>query len=159
LERGDIVVGVNGREVRDPEGLRFRLATLPIGDTAALTVHRRGLAMEVDFLLVAPPEQPPREETRLEGRHALTGATVANLSPAVAEEMGISGIWEGVVITAVKRGSFARRAGFEPGDVLLRLNGADIRDVAELVKAIGEAEDRWEVGLRRGGEVITLVLG
>ncbi len=159
LQRGDIVVAVNGREVRDPQGLRFRLATLPIGDTAALTALRRGRAMEVNFELVAAPEVPPRQETPLEGRHALTGATVANLSPAVAEEMGVMGAWEGVVITAIKRGSYARRAGFEPGDVVLRINGEDIGDVAGLLKAVAESKDRWEVSLRRGGEVITLVLG
>ena len=39
---GDVILGVNSRAVEDPEGLRFRLATLPVGETAILNVLRKG---------------------------------------------------------------------------------------------------------------------
>src|SRR5262249_8518699 len=34
LQVGDVVVAINGHEIADPQSLRFRLATLPIGSSA-----------------------------------------------------------------------------------------------------------------------------
>jgi len=155
---GDVIVALNGREVRDPQALRFRLATMPVGKTASLTVLRRGERLEVPVNLAAPPETPS-EATVLQGRHVLAGATVANLSPALAEDLGLSGDWAGVVIAAVKRGSHAHRSGFAAGDVLLSLNGEPIGDVAELQRLIAQPAGGWEIAFRRAGEVRKIVVG
>ena len=55
----------------------------------------------------------------LTGSQPLAGATVANLSPAVAEELGLERAYSGVVIVAVRPRSPAQRIGLQPGDRIL----------------------------------------
>ena len=51
-------------------------------------------------------------------RSPLLGAKVANLSPAVAEELRLDYSTEGVVVTDVESGSVAQSFGFQKGDIV-----------------------------------------
>jgi serine protease Do len=158
LDVGDVIVAVNGRDVEDPEALRFRLATLPVGGTADVTVLRDGAETHLAVALLAAPETPPRDQTEIGGRNALNGCVVANLSPALAEELAISGTWEGVIILGMARSAIAARAGLRPGDVLLGINGTDIGMVRDLVSLLETPAERWEITFRREGKVRTVVV-
>jgi len=158
LEVGDVVTAVDDKPVTDPEALRFRLATLPIGDMARLSVNRKGKLLIVPVELVAAPDIPAPDATEVDGRGPLAGATVANVSPALAERLGLNGVWAGVVVVDVARNSPARRVGFRPGDLLLELNGAKLETVEDLMKSIAAADSHWSVKVRRHDQVQTLEL-
>jgi Do/DeqQ family serine protease len=155
LRIGDVIVAVNGRTVDEPEALRYRIATLPVGSRVILKVARGGGEREVAVVVGPPPEDPPRDTTVLSGRHPLSGATVANLSPALAEEIRFEGAAQGVVVLSVERGSPAARIGVEPGDVVLRINDRDVPDVRALERRLGGA-GRWTVTIRRGERVMSV---
>jgi serine protease Do len=159
LKVGDVVTSLNGRAVDDPEALLFRAATEPVGSRVTLGVVHRGVVGEIAFTLTAPPEDPPRQVTVLSGHHPLSGATVANLSPAFAEEIDFNGVPEGVVITAVASGSPAAQVGFQPGDVVLRVDNRDIAEVRDLKAALGAgagagAGGQWRISIRRDNQVL-----
>ncbi|HEX7007160.1 MAG TPA: DegQ family serine endoprotease [Alphaproteobacteria bacterium] len=157
LRQGDVVVAVNGRDIVDGEDLRFRIATLPIGSTADLTVLREGDEVNLTLDLEPAPEDPPRNETKLVGAGPLAGATVANLSPAVAEEMGTVRVADkGVVIVAVERSSFAQRLRLEPGDIVVALNGSRVESVAELKRLLSQKPPVWHLQINRAGQLINL---
>jgi Do/DeqQ family serine protease len=158
LEVGDIVTAVDDRPVTDPEALRFRLATLPIGDTARLSVKRKGESLTVPVKLVGAPDTPAPESTELDDHNPLAGATVANVSPALAEQLGLDGVWSGVVVTDVARNSAARRVGFRPGDLLLEMNDTKLESVGDLQRSIAAAAGHWRIRVRRGDKVDTLDL-
>ncbi|WP_245290767.1 Do family serine endopeptidase [Methyloligella halotolerans] len=109
LQVGDVVLSVDGMAVKDPQALQYRLVTKGIGGTATLGVMRDGRAQDVTLKLVPAAEVPPRNEKLLEGRTPLTGAKVANLSPAVAEELDLANEGPGVVVMDVTRGTVAAR--------------------------------------------------
>ncbi|HEY4163097.1 MAG TPA: Do family serine endopeptidase [Dongiaceae bacterium] len=152
---GDVIVGVNGREVSDPGGLRFRLATLQIGTEATINLIRKGQKLDIPVSLIKAPEQPPRQETQLKGREPLAGAVVVNLSPAVSDELSI-GEWQGVAVQKIRRGSYADQFGLEPGDILVKVNGSAISSVDELVAAVSASTDNWTITINRGGESKTI---
>lgn len=154
LSVGDVVTHVNGRLLEDGQALRYRLATARVGDQARLTVERRGQRRELSVALVAPPEVPPREVTPIGGRSPFTGATVANLSPAYAEEIGFDGPPEGVVVVEVQRGAPAGRLGLQKGDVVLKVNGRDVARVADLRRLLSGGARQWQIAIRRGGRVL-----
>jgi serine protease Do len=159
LEVGDVVLAVNGREVVDPAGLRFRIATLKTGGTAELTVLRGTSRLELPVALQPAPEQPKREVSMLDGEQPLAGATVMNLSPAVAEELGLDDQWDGGVIVAeVERGSYARRLGLTRGDLLLQIGDQKIDSVKDLRAALAAQPRRWRITIRRGDDVRTVVV-
>jgi serine protease Do len=157
LKPGDVLTGINGRDVQDPQGMAFRLATLPIGDTAKLTIVRKGEQMELPVALTPAPREPEPDQSWLEGKQPLMGAQVANLSPALGEELSVSG-WKGVVVTAVKRGSYARELGLRTGDIVARVNGKDIETVKQLKVALAEAQDEWELAIQRDGKTKTFTV-
>ncbi len=157
---GDIVTAIDGRPVDNARALRFRLATYPVGGSVRLKVLRRGEARAVTLGLQAPPEVPPRQMTLLRGRHALAGATVANLSPALAIELDTDPNRQGVVVLEVARRSPAARLRLKAGDVVLRVNDRDTDsvDVLEAVLASPESAG-WRIAIRRGDKVLQVTVG
>ncbi len=158
LRVGDVVVAINRREVANPRALRFRIATLSPGTSATLDVLRGGKTLKLELRLVVAPEDPPRKVTRLRGRHPLAGATVANLSPALAEEMSFDSMRRGVIVLGVRRGSLANRFGISPGDIVLRVNGKEIGTVAQLEKVVRHRAKRWAISVRRDEKVLSMVI-
>ncbi|HSV28162.1 MAG TPA: DegQ family serine endoprotease, partial [Candidatus Omnitrophota bacterium] len=145
LQPGDVVVAVQGREVDDPDGMRFRLATLPLGTNAKLTVLRDGAERDLAIPLMAPPENPPRDMTDVEGANPFSGTTIANINPALAEEVGMDSGASGVVILRIKRGSIAHRLRFQPGDIILKVNDRAVERVADARKALAGQQKVWRV--------------
>jgi len=158
LRVGDVVLAVNGHEVDDPKAMQFRIATLPIGDTVVLRVWRRSGTTALKLALAPAPENPPPAVAGLDGRHPLAGATVANASPALAEEKGLDPFAKGVVILDLQRGSPASRLGFRAGDLIRAINGADVATVKDLKAALQRDVDRWQINIDRGGESMKLVI-
>jgi len=158
LRVGDVVLAVNGREVESARALRFRIATLPVGGTTPLTVWRRGREITLRLPLRMAPEDPPRDVTLLDGHNPLAGAQVANLSPALAEELSLEPMQQGVIVLNVARGSAAREIGVQPGDVVLGVNGHEIDSVAALKRALAQRSARWALSVRREGKVLSVVI-
>ncbi|MDD5586570.1 MAG: Do family serine endopeptidase [Alphaproteobacteria bacterium] len=160
LKTGDVILAVNGKSVEDPSAFRYRIATLPVGSEASLDVLRKGQKLNLTMKLIVPPENPPRDETRVKGRNPLTGAVIANLSPAVSEEIGLRGIDRGVVVLKLIDGAAASNVGFQPGDIIQRINGVETNSVSETLEALqNRRQGGWRIVLRRGDNVINLMVG
>lgn len=155
---GDVVVAVDGREVDDPGALRFRIASLPLGGQAQLTVLRNGNRRQVNLPLEKPPEVPPRDETRIRGRNPFAGATVVNLSAAVDEEMSLDTMTRGVIVTDVDDNSPAGQLGLDVGDIIVKVDGTTIDRVATLKRALRRPSGRWAVVIRRNGKLLSVVV-
>ncbi len=153
LKRNDVIIALKDQPIDDEASLRFRLATLQVDSTVPVKVIRGGKEFVFDMKLAAPPEDPPRDQAVLEGRQPLSGAGVANLSPAVADELGLVEWRPGVIVTEVKAGSFAGRF-VRPGDMILSVNGQDVKNVAELKKRIAATVSSVSIG--REGMVSTV---
>ena len=159
IQQGDVILTIGPHEVEDPQALRFRLATRPIGEVVAMTVFSRGLTRKAKFKLIPPPEDPPRNVTALQGRHPLSGASIANLSPALVEEIGFDGDTKGVIILQVRRGTSAQRLGFRRGDIILSIEGHEMKRVRDVEQIVGEPYDGWRVQLRRKGRILNMEIG
>ena len=158
LKVGDVVVAINGKEVADANTMKFRIATLRIGGAAEFTVMRRGQRATLSVPLQAAPEIPPRDLSLLDGPNPYAGAEVANLSPALAEEISFDTDASGVVVMRIKRGSPADRIGLEPGDILLRLNGVELGSVSKLRQVIMREYATWRIEIVRGGRTLQLII-
>jgi serine protease Do len=156
---GDVVLGVNGRPVDDAQALRYRIATLPIGGSADVTIWRKGEERALTLPIRTAPEDPPRSTVELTGSQPLAGATVANLSPALAEELGLEHSYSGVVITAVKPRSPAQRIGLQAGDRVLVVNGEEVSSTSGLRRQMSRRNAQWKIAIGRGDQEFSLVVG
>jgi membrane-associated protease RseP (regulator of RpoE activity) len=101
------------------------------------------------------PATPAKDERTITGRNPFDGATVVNLSPAVAEDLGVDPFAaRGVMISGIGRG-FALNAGLRPGDLIRSVNGRQIQTTRDLAAAAAGASDTWRVTIVRGGEEIS----
>ncbi|MFQ6016884.1 MAG: Do family serine endopeptidase [Kiloniellaceae bacterium] len=150
---GDVILAVAGQRVADVESLRFRIATRDLGGKVKLEAWRNRRRLTFELPLEVAPETPPRNETVLGGRHPLAGAVVANLSPALADELDLPGAWEGVIVLRLLRASPARRLGFRPGDIILAVNRRTVNGVAALEAELARPATGWRISFNREGRV------
>ena len=155
---GDVIVSIDGKKVPDANALRFRIATLSVGRQARIGAIRNGKPFEQQVAMIAAPDVPPRDLTLISGSNPYAGSEVANLSPALAEELALDSEATGVIILRLKRRSPADRIGLEPGDILVRLNGQEINSVATLKKLLSRDYSTWRIEINRSGRSLKLII-
>jgi Do/DeqQ family serine protease len=156
LKAGDVIVAVDGQVVDDANAFDYRFATRPLGSTASLGVLRAGREQSVTVALQIAPETP-RDEITIRSRSPFSGVKVANLSPALADELQLQNADEGVVVLDVDNGSYASNLGFQRGDLILSVNGEPIAKTRDLERATGTPNRSWRIDIRRGGQNISAV--
>ena len=157
LKTGDVVTKIDDFEVNDPQGVHFRAATKGIGNTVSVAYLRDGARGTTSLRLVRAPENPPRSITEIRGDSPLSGVTVANLSPAYAEELQIE-ITSGVIITEVRQGTPAARLGVRAGDIIVSVGGVAMTSISELDKAMKRNQRRWALEVRRGNQLYQMTV-
>lgn len=157
LRQGDVVMQADGRPVVDAAALNYAIQTRRPGENVPLVV-RRANGRETTMTLRAepPPATPARDERTLAGRHPFDGATVVNISPAVADETGLDIFaGPGVLVMRIDGGGFARGIGLRRGDIILAVNGRKIDSVRDLADAVATPQRAWQVTILRDGREVT----
>jgi Do/DeqQ family serine protease len=156
LKAGDLIVSVDGQDVEDPNAFDYRFATKPLGGSARLGILRAGREQAVAVALQSAPETP-RDEVVIRSRSPFSGVKIANLSPALADELQVRNAEEGVVIVDVDSGSYASNLGFQRGDVIQEVNGERITKTRDLERLSGVPSRSWRIIILRGGQKISAV--
>ena len=159
MEVGDVVIKINGRDVHDAAELKFRLATLPLGQDVTLDVLRKGKPESFTVKTQSPPDVPARDETLIEGNNPLSGAKFANINPAVAVEYNVETAGTGVIVTDVTSSRGMSRL-LQRGDIISAINGKDIDSVKTLKSALKEAATakKFALVLERNGQKTQIIL-
>ena len=157
MQTGDLILEVDGLSVDDPNAFDYRFATRPLGGTAQLDVLREGKQIRILVALEAAPDTQ-RDELLIRSRSPFLGAKVANLSPALAEELRLESIADGVVIVEVAQGSTAGSLGFQSGDRIVSVNNERITNTHELDRIVRAGSRVWRITIVRAGQEISVVL-
>ena len=152
LSAGDVVLSIDQKAVQHVDALGYRLATAGIDREVTISVLSRGSRKNLKLALMAPPEIPKRDIRKLGGRSPFTGATVANLSPRLAQEYELGTEQSGVVILSVDRRSPASRFGFRPKDILLFINEEEITSTEQVDDIVRSRPDGWSYVIERDGK-------
>jgi Do/DeqQ family serine protease len=158
LKVADLIVAIDGQTIEDPNAFDYRFATRPLGGTAEIDVQRAGKTIKLTIPLETAPDTG-RDEIVLTSRSPFQGAKVANISPAVADEMHLDADTQGVVVTALSDGGMAANLGFQKGDVIVSVNNQKIGKTADLERVTKESSRLWRITLLRGGQQISVTLG
>ena len=157
LKRGDVILAIEGKPVENAQELGYRVATSKLGAATIIEYQRGAVRKETNVTLNAAPETVDRQETPIGGKNPLAGMVAANLSPAVAEELGLSGVTTGVV--ALRIGQGPAQQFLRAGDIVMTVNGISITDVETLKAALADETGYWQIAINRGGKVLTLTVG
>ena len=158
LKVGDIIVEADHHDISDDSALHFRIATAALGKTVSFTVLRNGKQETLEVMMKAPPEIPARDARTLKGAHPLSGAMVENLSPALADDLGVSLTLKGVIVQKVVEGDYADRLGVAKGDIIRTINGITIESSRQLEAVIGKQKHGWNMVIQRGDKLLTVAI-
>jgi Do/DeqQ family serine protease len=158
LKVSDLIVGIDGQAIDDPNAFDYRFATRPLGGTAQIDLQRAGKSLKLAIALETAPDSG-RNEIVLTSRSPFQGAKVSNISPAVADELHLDADTEGVVVTDIAEAATAAGVGFQKGDIILAVNNQKIAKTSDLEKATRESSRVWRITLMRGGQQINVTLG
>ncbi len=143
VKSGDVIVEFDGRKIDSPRTLQGTVERATVGQDHKLIVMRKTKRVE---LTVRVSELPEDLIVSNSGSSSATselsgvGLEVADLTDDVAAKLDMSGV-SGVVITSVKRGSGAEKAGLAPQMVITRVGDKDATSAAEFTKTLKEQLD------------------
>lgn len=160
LQIGDVIIALNEKPLRDPGELKFRMATIPLGEKAEITILQNGMEEIVTITAQAPPEDPPRNTTTLSGKHPLHGLEVSNINPALSHELGLTEETGVVVSGGNSQNRFFNVA--HRGDIIVAINGEPISSVKTLQNILDkmstEGRNAWQITMNRQGQVRQVVV-
>ncbi|TAK66531.1 MAG: Do family serine endopeptidase, partial [Betaproteobacteria bacterium] len=126
IKAGDVILKFNGHAISSSSELPAQVADVKPGAKATLEISRNGTSKDIDVTVgelkgakVASADSPDQEHGRL-------GLAVRPLSPEERQQIGTKGLM-------VEQASGpAARAGIQPGDLLLAVNGTPVQSVEQL---------------------------
>jgi serine protease Do len=152
IRPGDVIVGVEDTPVTSSRDLSGAIADAGADSTIKVHLRREGKDKTVRVKLAKRSDTEPGA-VRSEKRSDDLGLQVGELTPELAERLGLDAAQQGVVVMQVEPGSKAEQAGIERGDLISEVN----RRGVENLEAFGKIMEGIKVGdtvqmlLRRGG--------
>ncbi len=129
----DVILSVNGSEVRELADVQLKIAGVRPGTDAVLRVLRDGKERDIT---VSVSERPSLAEAG-----GGIGLSVEDVDRATARRLGLRQVM-GARVTGVAPGSAAEKAGFAEGDIILSLNNLRVPDAATLQDYLDRAPAR-----------------
>ncbi|MDX2152755.1 MAG: Do family serine endopeptidase [Bryobacteraceae bacterium] len=147
LKRDDVVIAVNGAQIKDGDDLVDKISDLPIGSEANVTLERDGKRMDRK-VVIADRLQVHRDSPRLrpfieefdepskpESVPSRFGIGVRNLTETDKEQLKFNE--PGIIVTSVEEGSFAESIGLQERDIIVRINRETVSSVDDLKRVQG----------------------
>jgi serine protease Do len=176
LQAGDVIVAINGRNVKTNSELTREVAKAKPGDVLRLEVMREGRRRTVEVRSgVRPSERelavndntpgsgrPGVPVTPEAARANVLGLTLAPLDEATRRTLNVPADVRGVVVMSVDQSSEAAEKGLRRGDVITQANGRPVSSAAEVSAAADAARkakrENMALGLLRNGRTAFLAL-
>ena len=159
LQKGDVIVAMNGQPIGDFEDLRLRISQTSPGTTVKLEVMRNGQKREFNPTLGELPATAEAATGSERGENAMEGVQVEALTPEVAEQLGLPTGARGVVVTQVDPDSPAAGGGIQRGDVIEEVNHKPVNNLQQFRAAVHEAGNQPLLLLvNRGGNTSFAVI-
>jgi len=150
IQKGDVILEVEGHKIKDTKDLLNTVARLQPGQKVKVVVWRDG---REKVFVVELGERPAEGEVSLEtppGKEDKIGLTVQDVTPEIADRLGLEKP-EGVLISSVKPGSPAAKAGLQKGDVIHEIEHQPVKSVRDYRRILSKTgKDSVLMWIQRG---------
>ena len=156
IERGDILLELNGKPVTDSNSLRMTISMMAPGSSINLKVVRNGSEHDMTVKLAEMPTETAKVNSHdSEGTNtALDGVEVSSLNPQIAEQLNLPPSTTGVVVSGVDPSSKMADSGLREGDVIQEVNHQSVKNMADFQSAVRKAGDSPLLLVNRGGRTL-----
>jgi len=171
MQPEDIIVEFNGKKVTNTGELQDAVRAVEPGKTVPVVIvrNKRHMTLQVtvgklDERVAMGGSPMPRgrgstgSEDNTPAAERKLGMTVRAITPEIAEQLGLEET-KGVVVTQVEPGSPADDAGLQSGDMILKINGRDIRSMSDYSAAMKGVTGKETVLMRvKSGNTARIVV-
>jgi serine protease Do len=156
IERGDIILDLNGKPVNDRNQLRNEVSMMQPGTSVKVTVLHNGSEKNLTVKLGEMPTETAKAESdnNEESTKALQGVEVSNLTPRAAERLGVPSSTPGVVVADIDPASNMADSGLHKGDIIQEVNHQPVKNVSEFQSAMKKAGDEPLLLVNRHGQTL-----
>jgi serine protease Do len=140
LIQGDIVIEYNNKPLAQMSSFRNEVALMKPGTKLDLKVIRKGKEKKLTITLGSS-----KEEKKIIQASNTLGIDVTELKDISAEKLnklGISDTSEGLIISNIKPGSLAQRAGLKPGMLILQINQNKVKTLKDFNDALKNIKNK-----------------
>ena len=137
IEAGDIIISMNGNDVKDAKSFSRNVAETPIGKDVILRIWRNGQTKDITLTVSSMPETTAKEPKNT------VDITIDEKPKGYIEELGIVADEANgaVVITEVLADSDAYTKGLKSGNIIQRLDGKDVSSIDDLKAYVAYAKN------------------
>lgn len=156
IQRGDIILQVNGKPVSDSNQLRMSISMMQPGTELKVKTLRNGTERDATVELAEMPADSARADSNDQegGNKALDGVEVTNLNSSIARQLNIPSSTKGVVVTDIDPASKMSDSGLRKGDVIQEVNHQAVTSVSEFQSAIRKAGSEPLLLVNRDGRTL-----
>ena len=159
VEKGDIILDLNGKQVADHNSLRNTISMMEPGSTVKLHLLRNGSERDMTVKLAEFPADEKQAKLEKSGEEGDTeGIAVENLDAQLRHQAGVPAGTTGVVVTDVSPSSQAAAAGLRPGDVIQEVNRKPVTNASEFKQAMSKAGEQPVLLVNRHGTTLFLAV-
>jgi serine protease Do len=141
LKKGDIVMNIAGKEVKDSGSLRNQVATTPIGTTLQSAVLRGSKKIDVKIVVGDMDDSLKFLSTVVKERLGI------EIRPVRSQEADNYGIDMGVAVKWLDPKGPMAEVGFELGDIILEIDGQSVHGVEDFAGIVSVLQPGQEAVL------------
>jgi serine protease Do len=148
FRRGDVILEMNGRAVKDYHELPRMVASMSPGEKVAFKALREGKEITISAVVGEMKEEETiKTAETVENR---LGISLQPVTPEIAADLGMKKA-EGLVVTSVDPDGLAGETGIQRGDVILEVERRTVNTAREFSEAVRLADKSILLLIYRNG--------
>lgn len=151
LKEQDVILKINDEAVHNADHLRSIIGTAKVGDTLSMLVQRKKSTVKLN---VGIDTMEKAIKTMEKENSLLMGVRLNNIHQVDTQNTEL----QGVLVLEVNDTSNAWLAGLRPGDVILKANGKETKEIKDIAKLAQAKPSKLLLSIRRGLANIFVVI-
>ncbi len=161
IKVGDVIMTFGETPIKDARDLSKAVARAAPGSKVHIAIVRNGTAQQLATVIdrnaqndVAASDDKHPSDGGSNNLDEALGVALGQISSDARAQLNLDDKVQGALVIGVKNGSAAEQSGLKPGDIIVRVNNAEVADVSSAKQALGNArsDKRPVVVLVRRGD-------
>jgi serine protease Do len=161
LRRGDVIVSIAGKAVKNSQDVVFSVRNKLAGDKVEFEIFRDGKKRTIEVVLgeidkgenQKTGSKPTKEPSGTAKTSKQMGITAAVIDNEIQKQFKLESN-EGLIVVNVDRGSLGARLGLQPGDVILEVNRTKMKTLDDWNRVMGAKNKSLGILVSRGGQTL-----
>ena len=163
LRIGDLVLSLDGKRMENGRQFEVNLYRRAVGDTVTVEVLRDGQSMKFPVAVAEREDDPTRFADMVSPERNVVprlGVLALDIDERIASMIGERRLPNGVLVAAKSADAPSSEQTLEAGDIIVSVNGAPVKSLAELRSIVGRMATRAALVLQvqRFGQLMFIAL-